>query len=111
MIGRLIERCQMLELHYTPDPTETVAWRELHLHLQERAKAVKLTDNATRWVHVMSGSRRSDSMKPVSGLIGRAGYAGDLSEMRYWLAWGSVLHIGKNVVKGNGWYEISEVEH
>jgi len=111
VIGRLIERCQMLELHYTPNPTETVAWRELHLHLQERAKAVKLNENATRWVHVMSGSRRSDSMKPISGLIGRAGYAGDLSEMRYWLAWGSVLHIGKNVVKGNGWYEISEMEH
>lgn len=110
VIGRLIERCQMLELHYTPDPAETTAWRKLHLQLQERAKAVKLTDNATRWVHVMSGSRRSDSMKPVSGLIGTAHYTGDLSELKYWLAWGSILHIGKNVVKGNGWYEISQME-
>lgn len=45
-----------------------------------------------------------------SGLIGKAHYEGDLSEMCYWLAWGSVLHIGKNVVKGNGWYEISPME-
>lgn len=111
VMGRLIERCQMLELHYTRDPVETTEWRDLHLHLQERAKTIKLIDNATQWVHVMSGSRRSDSMKPISGLIGRAAYEGDLSEIRYWLAWGSVLHIGKNVVKGNGWYNVSEMEH
>ncbi len=105
--GRLIERCQMLELHYTPDPAPTTDWRELHLQLQAQAKKVTLTENATRWNHVLSGSNRTQTMKPVSGLVGKARYEGDVSTLRYWLAWGSALHIGKNVVKGNGWYEIS----
>lgn len=107
VIGRLIERCQMLELHYTPDPAPTADWRELHLYLQAQAKHVALAENATQWNHVMSGSNRTQTMKPVSGLVGKARYEGDLSALRYWLAWGSALHIGKNVVKGNGWYEIA----
>lgn len=110
LIGRLIERAQLLEMHYTPEPQEAYLWRELHLNLQERAQAVRLTKDATHWVHVMSGSRRADALKPISGVVGETTYAGELGEMIYWLAWGSVLHVGKNVVKGNGWYEIVPLE-
>lgn len=110
LIGRLIERVQLLEMHYTPEPHDAHLWRELHLKLQERAQAVRITKDATSWVHVMSGSRRADALKPVSGVVGEAYYAGELGEMVYWLAWGSVLHVGKNVVKGNGWYEIVPLE-
>lgn len=110
VMGRLLERAQLLEMHYTPEPSETALWRELHLRLQERAKQVEITQNDTHWVHVMSGSRRADALKPVSGLVGTSRYEGDVSDMLYWLAWGSVLHLGKNVVKGNGWYEILPLE-
>lgn len=110
LISRLIERIQMLELHYTSQPRGHPQWRSLHLRLQDVARTVSITKDSTRWLHVMSGSRRTNGLKPISGIIGEAQYRGELSELLYWLVWGSVLHVGKNVVKGNGWYEIDPLE-
>ncbi|MBK9121542.1 MAG: CRISPR system precrRNA processing endoribonuclease RAMP protein Cas6 [Chloroflexi bacterium] len=110
LLARLAERAQLLELHYTPEPREHSQWRSLHLHLQDVARSISITKDSTRWVHVMSGSRRAQGLKPISGVIGEVQYNGDLSELLYWLIWGSALHVGKNVVKGNGWYEIVTLE-
>ncbi len=110
VIARLLERAQLLEMHYTDTPQSTTLWRERHLALQAVAQKVNISVNNTRWVHVMSGSRRAEALKPVSGLVGQVRYTGNLAPLLYWLAWGSVLHIGKNVVKGNGWYSFLPLE-
>lgn len=106
LIARLLERCQALELHYTDQPTEQVVWQDRYLQLTQAARDIQLIEDRTRWVRVTSGSRRTDSMNSVSGFAGCATYAGNLTPFREWIVWGASLHVGKNAVKGNGWYDL-----
>ncbi|NLF78625.1 MAG: CRISPR system precrRNA processing endoribonuclease RAMP protein Cas6 [Chloroflexi bacterium] len=107
ILGRLLERCQGIELHYTADdPTPQAEWRSRYLTLTAAAKDVVLVTDQTRWVRVQSGSRRTNSRNSVSGFVGEAEFVGNLEPFREWLVWGIQLHVGKNAVKGNGWYEI-----
>jgi hypothetical protein len=32
--------------------------------------------------------------------------ADDWTPFLSWLVWGEIVHVGKDAVKGNGWYEI-----
>lgn len=105
LIGRLLERCQSLEAYYTPAPQPASQWRERHLDLIERAKQIRSLVN-TRWVKVESGSRRTTERSSMGGFVGEMSLTGDLSPFLEWIVWGTILHVGKNVVKGNGWYEI-----
>lgn len=106
LLGRLIERCQALEAHYTDAAQPAEHWRAYYLHLVEQSRSMRLVQDDTRWVRVESGSRRTNETVSVSGFVGAAVYQGDLAAFRYWLAWGQSLHIGKNAVKGSGWYSI-----
>lgn len=107
LIARLLERCQALEQHYTADPAARASWQERYQHLTEAARRVYLASDHTRWVRVTSGSRRTNSINAVSGFVGTAIFEGDLEPFREWLVWGASIHVGKNAVKGNGWYELS----
>ena len=42
----------------------------------------------------------------ISGLIGRVRWEGEVAPLLPWLLWGSVLHVGKNAVKGSGYYRV-----
>jgi CRISPR-associated endoribonuclease Cas6 len=106
LIARLLERCQSLELHYANQPTPQPLWRDLYFELTESAKNIRLAQNQTRWLHVQSGSRRSNFATSIGGFIGEVVYEGYLPLFREWLLWGQSVHVGKNAVKGNGWYEI-----
>ncbi len=106
LIARLLERCQALEEHYTADPTPRSVWQERYLQLTQAAQQVQLSRYHTRWVRIKSGSRRTNSVNAVSGFVGEAVVAGDLTPFLPWLLWGSSLHVGKNAVKGNGWYTL-----
>ena len=108
LIARLLERCQALELHYTDRPTPQADWRERYLTLTEAARGITLAEDRTRWVRVQSGSRRTHSRNTIGGFVGTVTFRGDLRPFREWLLWGQSLHVGKNVVKGNGWYEVVE---
>jgi hypothetical protein len=33
-------------------------------------------------------------------------WEGDVTRLRPWLLWGQSLHVGKDAVKGNGWYQV-----
>lgn len=105
-VGRLLERCQAMELHYTAEPEPQPVWRDLYLSLTEIAQQVHLVGNRTRWISAESGSRRTGMRNSISGFVGDAWYEGDLSALRPWLLWGRSLHVGKNAVKGNGWFEV-----
>jgi len=106
LIARLLERCQAIEARYTTAPTPQPVWQERYLLLTEQARAVSLVENRTRWQRIETGSRRTNSRNALGGLVGVARYTGDLLPFREWLLWGQSLHVGKNAVKGDGWYEL-----
>ncbi len=78
---------------------------EAALTLQRVAEQVRLVESQTRWVEVWSGSQRSNTPSPLSGIVGRATYAAlsDVWEpLSPWLLWGQLAQVGKSTVKGNG---------
>lgn len=73
--------------------------------LQRFAAQVRLVESQTRWVEVWSGSRRSNTSSPLSGIVGRATYAASpdvWTPLLPWLLWGQLAQVGKSAVKGNG---------
>lgn len=106
LIARLLERCQALEQHYTAAPAPRTLWQERYHHLTQAAQQVRLAEHRMRWVRIKSGSRRTQSVNAASGFVGEAVVEGDLEPFREWLVWGTSLHVGKNAVKGNGWYNL-----
>lgn len=106
LIARLLERCQTIAENYGTEVAPQADWRDLYLDLTTRATRVKMSDHDTRWVTVRSGSRRTNTGKKISGFTGYVTYAGDLADFLPWLVWGQSLQVGKNTVKGDGWYRV-----
>lgn len=75
--------------------------------LLEAAGDVRVADNRLTWEEVSSYSTRRNAPSPTSGLVGTVVLqAVDWTPFWPWLLWGQVVHVGKDAVKGNGWYEI-----
>jgi hypothetical protein len=70
------------------------------------AEGACVADDRTRWVDVASVSARQQRRTPIGGLIGEATVAGDLAPLRELLVWGQLVHVGRNAVKGSGWYTV-----
>ena len=70
------------------------------------ARRARLVDDRTNWVEVESYSSRQRRPTPMSGLVGCAVYEGDMGPLLPWFVWGQFAHVGKDAVKGNGWYRI-----
>ncbi len=74
------------------------------------ADRVRLVDDRTRWWDVEGYSSRLRQRQKLGGLTGRAVYTGEAwGPLLPWLLWGSVTQVGKNIVKGAGWYELEEL--
>ena len=72
---------------------------------------VELVDNQTEWQEVWSYSARQNRKTPISGLVGQATYrtSREIWEVLLpYLLWGSVIHVGKNAVKGDGIIAVSD---
>ena len=83
------------------------AWRLRRQLIMQAMESVRLTRDETHWVDVLSYSGRQRRATPIGGFVGMATYAGPLpQELRELLVWGEVLHVGKNAVKGDGYYRI-----
>ena len=105
IIARLLERCQALEYHYgSPAPAEI--WERRHSMLTMAAQDIRIVQDNTRWVSAQAGSRRSNRRLNLGGFVGEVLLTGNLEPFREWLLWGEALHVGKNAIKGDGWYEI-----
>jgi len=79
--------------------------------LNAAADRVRLVDSDVRWVEQWSWSGRKESRTPVGGFVGTATYrAGEWAGLLPWLLLGQATHVGKLPVKGNGVYEIVDVE-
>lgn len=106
IIARLLERCQSLEAIYSDQKMSHEVWRERHLMLSAAARSISIERDDTRWVDVWSRSGRTGHMDNIGGLVGTIIFRGDFAKLRFWLIYGQVLHVGKNAVKGNGWYDL-----
>ena len=72
----------------------------------EAAEAVKTVSDSTRWVDSSRFSRRRQVSQDLSGFVGEVTFEGNLEMFLPYLKLGEYLHVGKNAVFGNGWYEI-----
>jgi hypothetical protein len=111
LVRRLAERLDALEHEYAPIPAQesTLAaarpagrWRAV-----AEAANLQMTSSAARWVDTTSYSSRQQRALPIGGFVGAATFTGTLTPaLRELLVWGEVVHVGKNCVKGDGWYQI-----
>jgi len=106
LFQRLLERVEGLVRYYTAwESGPVVPDREELLALANRVETVV---DETVWTEAISGSRRLGRATPVSGYRGRAVYrASDWRPLLPWLLWGQSLHVGKNAVKGDGWFTVA----
>lgn len=101
---RLIERTRLIsELYAEP---VWIPFREL----LKQAETIELIKDETRWQEMWSHSRYDGTYKPVSGFVGAASYTGKLEPLLPYVLLGQALQVGKNAIKGCGWYEISDLK-
>ncbi len=107
--ARLVDRVSALRHQFSDDVPLT---REEKGDLLKRADQVQLAVDKTRWWDIKGHSARLGRTQPLGGYVGQAVYqAPALAVWRPllpWLLWGQGTQVGKNVVKGCGWYTISE---
>ena len=102
LIQRLHQRLRDLTREFT-DATWELDLRQV----MAEAEAVQVAEDQTRWVELDSFSTRRSTSTPMGGLVGQVTFEGNLEPFLPWLVWGEIVHVGKDAVKGNGWYEIS----
>jgi hypothetical protein len=100
-VQRLLERIRKVSEEYTATPL-FVPFSELKPLLA----SVLLVQDNTHWLENWSHNRRDGTDKPTSGFIGQARYEGNIAPLLPYLLMGQGLQVGKNVVKGAGWYEL-----
>jgi hypothetical protein len=102
LMHRLAERLKSLAEHFGSGgvPFDVGELRDL-------ADGVALVENESRWVDLCGFSSRLGRPQMLGGLVGRAVYqCDDWAPFLPWLVWGTVIHVGKNAVKGEGWLGI-----
>lgn len=108
LVLRLLHRLDALRSAYGGSCFDqaTSEKRENPPDLVKLAKEIVCLEDRTQWEEVKSYSNRQGRTTPTSGFVGMMTYGGDLAPFRDLLAWGEIIHIGKNAVKGNGWYRV-----
>jgi hypothetical protein len=110
LLRRLAERMDALEREYAPDQplrASEAAPAIGRWYAVAETASLQLARCDVRWVDAKSYSTRQRRMLPIGGFVGTATYTGEmLPALRELLVWGEVLHVGKNCVKGDGWYQI-----
>lgn len=99
---RLLERTRLISEVYLDTPV-WVPFKDL----LAAADCVEVVEHHTRWEEMWSGSRRTGQRTPTSGFVGRVAYKGVDEVLLPWLLLGQSLQVGKNTVKGCGWYRMA----
>jgi hypothetical protein len=106
LLARLFDRLESLAEHFCATPL-----RLDYGALLQAAEAVRVETDETRWVELDSFSTRQRRATPIGGLVGRATLAADdWAPFMPWLIWGEYVQVGKDAVKGNGWYRLRRGE-
>lgn len=108
---RLLERLFMLaEFFGEPPLTETKACLADAVHaVTSVLEQVRVVADQTRWWDLHGYSSRLQKKQPLGGLVGEVTLE---APREVWhtllvpLLWGQITHVGKNTVKGQGWYEV-----
>jgi hypothetical protein len=107
LLQRLLDRLESLSRDFSPNKL-LVDFGGL---AETAERDVRVVENELMWEELRSYSTRQRRDTPTSGLLGAVALeAGDWSPFWPWLAWGQFVHVGKDAVKGNGWYKL-EVAH
>ena len=104
LVQRLLERYLALERYY--GDRETTMTREEKIVWLNLAETIRCSSDQTSWFELKSYSNRQRRSTPIGGLVGSATFEGDLTPFLDLLVIGELIHVGKNVVKGDGWYKI-----
>lgn len=86
-------------------------WAHVRLELDfqgllAKAATVSVVNDETTWLDLSSYSRRQGHAIPIGGLAGDIAFSGGLEAFLPYLVWGQFTHVGKDITKGNGWYQI-----
>jgi len=104
LLGRVLDRLESLVQHFGAEPLAL----DYAALIGQAARACTVGD-ATRWVELESYSTRQRRATPIGGLMGEVALAcDDWRPFWPWLLWGQFTHVGKNAVKGDGWYRIEK---
>jgi len=105
LFQRLMDRVESLSVHFSDTP---LVFDDAPA-LIAAAGRVRATDNRLLWEELTSYSTRRRGESPISGLLGSVELAAD-DWTPFWplLIWGQFVHVGKDAVKGNGWYALEE---
>lgn len=115
LMQRLAERLDALTLAYGIPTTDTEEMGKKGgpsndhdgWYTVAKTSQVHLADCHVTWVDTKSYSSRQQRSLPIGGFVGKATLKGALSHrLRQLLVWGELLHVGKNAMKGDGWYQI-----
>lgn len=107
LVLRMAERLEQIQQTYGQcDASEPQGGREWYLTLKTQASQVELVKDETRWVDVRSYSNRQHQHIAIGGLLGMVSFVGPLADFHELLIWGELLRVGKNIVKGAGFYQI-----
>jgi len=99
---RLLERLEALSGAFSDTPLP-VSFPDL----LDAAARVTVVDHSLTWEEVRSYSTRRQAESPIGGLLGQVVLeTHDWSPFLPWLLWGQFVHVGKDAVKGNGWYRL-----
>ena len=113
-VQRLSERLFALNQHYGPQeqqPHDREELRTIMTHLLPLAHKVQVVQDDTFWWDVKGYSSRLKKYHYLGGLVGEITlWAEDWTPFLPLLLWGESVQLGKNVVKGGGWFEIGENE-
>ncbi len=105
LVQRLLERYLALERHYGSQ--EISIAREDKIAWLQQADRIQCSSDQTRWQELQSHSSRQKRTTPIGGLLGSATFVGNLEPFLDLLVIGELIHVGKDIVKGNGCYKIS----
>ena len=106
LLGRLLDRLESLSQHLSDTPLDLD-----YRGLMAQAQGVRTQRDRTLWPELRSYSTRQHRATPIGGLVGKVTFACPVGEdwrpFLPWLVWGQFTHVGKDAVKGNGWYRLS----
>ncbi len=110
-VQRLVERLFALGQHYGQQPQQydRDALRATIARLLPQAQQVRIRQDDLTWWDVKGYSSRLKKYHYLGGLVGNILLqADDWSPLLPALLWGESVQLGKNVVKGGGWFEITD---
>ena len=113
LLQRLIERLFALGQHFGEQPQryQRDALRALIAEMMPLAQQVQVVQDDTFWWDVKGYSSRLKKYHYLGGLVGEIQlWAEDWAPFLPLLLWGESVQLGKNVVKGGGWFEIVDGE-